>query len=506
MSLFGIRSALLFSTKLEWVKIHDSNDGDAPGRVFSGKYLRLAGHPVALGREIGRGEEAIVFELIDLKSGLFGEHVVKICRHRPGTPEYRRWAVPVRFQYNRGSSLTDIEFIPARLFTVDGGLVKVQRYVSRNPEQDWATRLPIRHLEAVAHRDTIGASHRLEELITTHGERAIFLEMKALLAANDGDLDNALSYMSRALASHIAFDSSSRYRAALGLSAIMDALYERDRSHGDSELSLKLPDGRVHRQTIFSSGRDAAEDDAHQERSVFALMEVMSDLPYLICGLEYLIESFTDSGEYDQVTCDLRKALYRIDPQNQMSSDQASSELKAAESGDKAVSANIDNSLIGHEPAGSEGAKVKQEIPPSALAMLAEHDRIYREKVQIVRSGNARFLAGISDFHQGHMVEAEKNFRQAIEMEPSEADHYTALATFYSTTGRSIQAIQVFREALAQLPGEPEIRFLLGRELLRAGELNEAERELLKAKPLLTTQDRSINLMLDEIAARRANK
>src|SRR6266508_1212449 len=94
--MWSFRISLLLAESPEFLSLaSDPHDK----RVFSGKYLHLDDAPYALGRRISRGDEAIVFELVDLRLG-YCAGVVKICRYKPGTERYARWAVTRRDEHN----------------------------------------------------------------------------------------------------------------------------------------------------------------------------------------------------------------------------------------------------------------------------------------------------------------------------------------------------------------------------------------------------------------------
>src|SRR5262245_1126361 len=79
--------------------------GTQPGDpAFRGRYIRIDGFPFALGRMIGQGDEALVFELVSLRHGTCA-HVLKVCRYKPGTPRYERWAVTSRDELSPYSDL-----------------------------------------------------------------------------------------------------------------------------------------------------------------------------------------------------------------------------------------------------------------------------------------------------------------------------------------------------------------------------------------------------------------
>src|SRR5260370_1138146 len=107
--------------------------GTQPGEAaFRGRYIRIDGFPFALGRMIGQGDEALVFELVSLRDGTCA-HVLKICRYTAGSARYERWAVSVRDEPSPYADVPDVELYPARLVEVSGGIVKVQPFIASDP-------------------------------------------------------------------------------------------------------------------------------------------------------------------------------------------------------------------------------------------------------------------------------------------------------------------------------------------------------------------------------------
>src|SRR6266851_2358957 len=260
MILLDSRLDLMLARQPDWLEIPKDPNGSPS---FLGRYLRIGDRPYALGRELGRGEEAIVFELISLRAGT-SYHVVKVCRHRIGTKQYRRWAVPVRFQRNPAAVNPDIELFPCHLVPLPRGcVVKVQRYISSNPSTDWHSTLPIIPVLSMIKANPAKADALIDSLLAKHGEQGILMELKGRMLFGNEQLDEALDWSTRALASHMASGSSSRYNAAVSLAEVMEAIYQRDRSKGDCEASIQLDDGTVLRNTIFSTATDeAARDDS----------------------------------------------------------------------------------------------------------------------------------------------------------------------------------------------------------------------------------------------------
>jgi tetratricopeptide (TPR) repeat protein len=499
MIVLDARLAMLLATGPEWLRICSTS---AEVHAFTGRYLLIGDRPYSLGREVGRGEEAIVFELIDLRSGFF-DYVAKICRHPLDSDRFRQWATPIRFQQNQTAAQPDIELFPSRLLPLpDGGLIKIQRYMSPNPTTDWLSRLPIHalmpHLSSENQAEAIDI---LRSAVSTHGDRPLLLEFQGRLAASEDKLDEALELLTRALAGHIASGSSSRYATALAFAQVSDAIYRRDRSRGDVETSLTLDDGTVLRNTIFSLDTDAAAlDDALQDRPVFALIEVMSDLPYFVAGLNFIQENLLDvsGGEAFRTVSD---AVARIDPRNPL----------LAELADKGVWApktkydeTVTTESASRSPSTDNDAPTV--IPPNVLEALQRHDAAYDPEPHSIRAGPARVAAAIADIRRGYEQDAEANLREAIALEPSVAPHRVALATYLFSRDRRAEAIDIIRESISAIPGAPTLRLLLGSMLVRTGQLDQAEDILRRARPLLPEYENDLDLLSAEVKQRRGGK
>src|SRR3954451_15892518 len=95
----------LWSQAPEWLALETD---PAAGRRYRGRYLTVDGVPCALGRQLGEGDEAFVFELINLRN-CDRAGVIKICRHHPESPRYATWAVPYCIESNPHSAIPDVE-------------------------------------------------------------------------------------------------------------------------------------------------------------------------------------------------------------------------------------------------------------------------------------------------------------------------------------------------------------------------------------------------------------
>src|SRR5215469_1642886 len=83
-----------------------------------------------------------------------------------------------------------------------------------------------------------------------------------------------------------------------------------------------------------------------------------------------------------------------------------------------------------------------------------------------------------SMLEQQHPSEAEKEYQQALRMDPNSADANTALANLYMRQQRFSEAEPVLRKLLASHPNDAAAHFQLGRMLAIAGKKDDAIREL----------------------------
>lgn len=495
MTILGSRLNMLLAEAPAWLHVPQ----DAAEGAFAGRYLRIEGRPFALGRELGRGEEAFVFELVDLRTGQF-DYVVKVCRHRPESDRARQWAVPIRFQRNVAARIPDIELYPCRLVAIPGGVVKIQRYISADPRTDWLSRLPIQPVAAaIAAGREDDARRLLAEFVRQHDEQAVFVDMRAYIAFREDRVDEALALYVTALASHIARKNSSRFCVAIQLAEVLETLYRRDRSRGVSEMSGTLNDGSVLSNTFFASATEAAMDDSLQDRSLFVLLEVLADLPYFVAALNFIqcsLGGLTRSFEFQTVSA----AVEQIDPENPLLGELREKGWWQGRRAQVEQHAELPQEQAPESPDAGYSVPV---VPLSLRHHLAEHERAYRPETETIRGGHARVVAALAQFRAGRAGEAEANLREAIRIEPHIADHRVALANLFTATGRHEAAVATLRDALDAVKGEPLLRLLLGRALLEAGDIDKAKHVLLRARPLLPDWDAQIRLMLAEIDERR---
>lgn len=266
----------------------------AAGPLMRGRLLRLEDKTLAVGRFVAEGDEAIVHELVDVNSGE-RELVLKVCRHPPASPKYTEWAVPFRVEGNSLAELADVELNTASLVQVSGVWIKVQPYVSKPNKIDWQSRSTIalllhQHAEWTPEK----ALAHVARLRDTYGPQGLLCEAVARIHIQAGQWEQAEAALKEAVALYQGSQSSLRLGALLQLGKVYRELYARFESPGDATMQLKLDDGTVLTQQLFSDPADAALDDGVQDRSCFTLLEALGEEPLLVPGLLGVAEDFAD--------------------------------------------------------------------------------------------------------------------------------------------------------------------------------------------------------------------
>jgi len=101
-------------------------------------------------------------------------------------------------------------------------------------------------------------------------------------------------------------------------------------------------------------------------------------------------------------------------------------------------------------------------------------------------NSGAHLAMGSYYFHQYNWIQAEKEKRKAVQLNPGGSEEKFILASFLAQFGQPEEALQLDREAIALDPLEPNNKLKYSRDLYRAGEFDEAIRQcnlLLEEKP-----------------------
>ena len=105
-----------------------------------------------------------------------------------------------------------------------------------------------------------------------------------------------------------------------------------------------------------------------------------------------------------------------------------------------------------------------------APARLATAQQRRAESIELVRVAvsakpndpKLRQLDGVVAVVEQRMDDAEKSFRKAIELDPTDRSGYERLARFFNATGRMPEAIEIYEKAVETLPEDPQFHHTLG--------------------------------------------
>lgn len=452
--------------------------GEPGGAAFRGRYLHIEGLPFGLGRMIGQGDEAMVYELVSLPRGDCG-YVVKICRYAPGTARYERWAVPVRDERSPYANVPDIERYPARLLEVPGGVVKVQQYITADPATAWATPYPAadvyRYLEQFGPDQALGLA---DILIEMYGPRGVLLEAKAVslwYCDRQAEVEPAFEAAIEALTTE---RNVSRLSATCHLAMMLFENYH-NRPASSAGLILNLPNGYVHQQSYFATPEEAAADDTEQDRPALLLLEALAEEPYLVRALALLALTISDAPPAGPAVWAIVDAVERIDPGYD---DLPRLRQLAEQFGPEPADTD--------EPDGDPDADAAPSIqrPPEADEMMARFDRAYRPDPTRGQQPRGRHLAARSHLEAGRVDDAERELRAAIALDPGALEHRVSLVELLSRSGdRLDEARDIAEQAARGFPDDPAGYESLGHVCVIRGEYEDgllAFLRALRAEPL----------------------
>jgi tetratricopeptide (TPR) repeat protein len=135
-------------------------------------------------------------------------------------------------------------------------------------------------------------------------------------------------------------------------------------------------------------------------------------------------------------------------------------------------------------------------------------ERAYRQAVQ-VHAGHPEAWAGLGTFclQRGKPDEAIEHLRRALQLRPDEANVHSNLGIALASRGRLPEAIASFAEAVRLNPAHPDARANLGNALRETGRLDEAVtclRETLALQPANAAAHHNLGLAL--LALRRLDE
>jgi tetratricopeptide (TPR) repeat protein len=458
--------------------------------AFRGRYIRIDGFPFVLGRMIGQGDEALVFELVSLRDGTCA-HVLKICRYTPGTPRYERWAVSVRDEQSPYADVPDVERYPARLVEVSGGIVKVQPFIASDPATAWGTEYPA--ADVYRYIRQYGLEHALnlaETLLEMYGMRGVLLEAKAVCLWQMDRLVEAEAAFETAIEALTAERNAARLSAACEMAAVQWEIY-RNRPPSEGELSLELPGGLTHRQIIFATPEEAATDDTSQDRSVMRLLEALAEEPYLVRALAPLALMIADAPAAGAAVWAVVQAIERIDP-----SYEDLAELRSLAEEIHPASREADDAA--DQRAGSGAELDAKPTPPEIREQLTRFDKAYRPEPTRGQQARGRYLAAVTHLEAQRVDDAERELRAAITLDAGTLEYQIALIDLLHRSGRLEQAKRLAEETVLRFPNEPSSYEHLGDICKLSGELQDAKLAYLRALRTEPSEPWELELKLGE--------
>jgi tetratricopeptide (TPR) repeat protein len=464
------RIAELAARRPEFLRLND-DPGDPA--AFHGRYLTVSGHPFAAGQFIAHGAEALVYELVDLRTGLCSG-VVKICRFRAGTPRYERWAVPRRAELNPYSLVPGVETVPARLVPVPGGLVKCQVYVTNDPATDWRMDYPAYPVydELEAGRPDM-ALRLADALIERHGPRAILLETRGRVLERLGRVEDAIAVLQAAVEAHVRAGNAGRLSASLLLARVHWNEYWTNPGeftqrivHKDSGLTM----------TFFATPEETAADDERQDRGPFVLLEALAEEPYFVGGLVMLTRMVVDEVVGREPSGALIAMIQAVDP---ACPDLPDLTARFAQRFPRRPAPDPPPSTGDHPPGGAH-----VDVPAEVAALSARFEARYQPEPVRGQQPRARWAAAAGRLREGRSDLAERDLRAAIALDPDVLDYRVQLMSVLMNAQRLAEAAHAAEEAVALFPDDYAAYVALGNVHTELGRLQDAKISYLRALAL----------------------
>src|ERR1035437_8696589 len=235
---------------------------------------------------------------------------IEICKHPPGSAQYESWLRQVTEQ----SETAKLQGYPLLLECLaGGGTVKVAPYVSRSPETDWHSRLPVREIERLIDEEDIsGAADLCQRMLEQHGPKGILLEQMAHIRRREGDLQEARLLFERCVKAHRLEGNASILTALFELAVTLMDLHQAESQ--PNSIEFDLGDGIRQRQIITPI--DLQSPTPPSDLSDVALEVLLESLfiePYFSTALLLLCEMLSDGWETEAFEL-VGRAFLRIDP------------------------------------------------------------------------------------------------------------------------------------------------------------------------------------------------
>lgn len=413
----------------------------------SSELNRQIGEPCALGRLVGEGDEARVFQLVRLRTGFWNE-VVKVCKFPPDHPKYKLWAVEVRNESNRYSNLPDIEKSPAWVVSVPGGLVKVQGYVCSGSLGDWESAQKVAPvLEAIQRGDAEAADKLIEELIRTHGRHGLLLEQQAILKAFRGQFEEAKIVFEEAIGAYRAINSFNILIAYINYAKTLMHLYREHFDELPGLMKITLKDGTVLSQQLASVGsqEQLAMDQDYSDQALEVLLESLAVEPCFLPALAMIDRQFLETEPAIRIR--VLQAIARIDQRTSHILAKKIEEAQCAMASMEAKSRSVD-----------------QTIPPSVLEALKQHESTYEPPVpEGVDQAASRYFAAEYYLSKGFLEKAEEAIAEAVTLAPIEPKYHAFACDVMNAQGRWSESLEKLRELSRTFTDSCAIYEMLGR-------------------------------------------
>ncbi len=413
--------------------------------AYHGRYLHVGAEPFALGRLVGEGAEAQVFELLSLRSGSFS-HVIKICKHPQDSRKYRRWAKETRDEINPHSAMPAVEQEPAVVFELPcGGLVKLQRYFAIQPELAWNTYFPAS--EVIAHQQ-LGQLWEAESacccLLDRHGRKGILLDVLAGIYAQQGDLDAARGTYEIAAAAHRADGNSLLLGTLFNLADTLLQLHQNEQLPGT--MSTKLADGTVLSQRLAPLGEEFPPDLA--DIALETVVESLAIEPYFASSLALLCKFLNGGGEGESFGV-VANALLMIDPLNHQAAD---------------VRQHLDQIEQFGRMRKKHPEDSPPEIPSEVMKHLEAHYANYEPPIPDgCETAESLYHASIYHSRRGDFERAGRDIEQACELDPNTVKYVIERADNFCRSGAWEVALALLTSMVPGFADDWSIYEALGR-------------------------------------------